>query len=72
MKWVSKRVRVITLRAQGSGEDETDNDCKVDPLALVHPYSDDNTCMPHTDNNDGEAFCRPALDTFMASCNTAI
>jgi len=41
MKWVSKRVRVITSRAPESGEDETDNDCEVDTLALVHPYSDE-------------------------------
>lgn len=43
-----------------------------DTLALVYPYSDDNTCMPHTDNHVGEAFCTPVLDKFMGLYNTMI
>ena len=58
--------------AQESGEDESDNDCEVDTLAQVYQYRVDNTCMPYTDNQVGEAFCTPVLDTFMASYNTTI
>jgi hypothetical protein len=65
MKWVSKRVRVITSRAPESGEDETDNDCEVDTLALVHPYRDGiNFLVMMT--------VKPLLDTLMASYYTAI
>ena len=43
-----------------------------DTLARVFAFSDDNTCMPHTDNHVGEAFNTPILDEFMALYNTVI
>ena len=44
----------------------------VDKLEHVFVFSDDNTCMPHTDNHVGEAFNTPLLDEFMALYNTVI
>jgi hypothetical protein len=43
-----------------------------DTLKHVFTFSEDNTCMPHTDNHVGEAFNTPLLDEFMALYNTVI
>ena len=41
-----------------------------DTLKHVFVFSEDNTCMKHTNNHDGEAFNTPLLDEFMAAYNT--
>jgi hypothetical protein len=41
-----------------------------DTLTHVFTFSEDNTCMTHTDNHVGEAFNTPLLDEFMALYNT--
>ena len=43
-----------------------------DKLYHVFVYSNDNTCMPHTDNHVGEAFATPVLDEYMHLYNMAV
>ena len=43
-----------------------------DTLTHAFVFSEDNTCMPHTDNHVGEAFDTPLLDEFMVLYNTVI
>ena len=43
-----------------------------DKLEGVFAYSNDNTCMPHTDNHVGEAFATPVLDEYMHLYNMAV
>ena len=43
-----------------------------DKLKHVFMYSNDNTCMPHTDNHVGEAFATLVLDEYMHLYNMAV
>jgi hypothetical protein len=43
-----------------------------DKLQGVFVYSNNNTCMPHTDNHVGEAFATPVLDEYMHLYSMAV
>ena len=43
-----------------------------DKLKHVFMYSNDNTCMPHTDNHVGEAFATLVLDEYMHLYNMSV